>query len=74
MKGQLAIICCNFFAALRPNLSPSSKRAVSEGAPKPNLANIQVKLVLLKRKKKIIAQSGPRKLGIFAKQISFHVF
>jgi len=39
-----------FFSAIRSNWSPSSKRAVSEGAPKPNLAKIQVKLVLLKNK------------------------
>ena len=39
-----------FFAAIRSNWSPSSKRAVSKGAHKPNLAKIQVKLVLLKNK------------------------
>ena len=37
-----------FFAAIRSNWSPSSKHAVSKGAPKQNLAKIQVKLVLLK--------------------------
>ena len=50
MKGQLAIFVGIFFSAIRSNWSPSSKRAVSEGAPKPNLAKIQVKLVLLKNK------------------------
>ena len=50
MKGELAIISWNFFAAISSNWSPSSKRAVSEGAPMPNLVKIQVKLVLLKNK------------------------
>ena len=50
MKGQLAIISWDFFADTRSNWSPSSKRAVSEGTPKADLAKIQVKLVLLKNK------------------------
>ena len=52
MKGQLAIVCWDFFLlpgqTAMSNWSPSSKHAVSEGAPKPNLAKIKVKLVLLK--------------------------
>ena len=51
MKGQLAIIFFSFFfAAIRSKWSPRSKHAVSKGTPKPNLAKIQVKLVLLKNK------------------------
>ena len=50
-EGSARNICWDFFSsAIRSNWSPSSKRAVSEGAPKPNLAKIQVKLVLLKNK------------------------
>ena len=39
-----------FLAVIKSNWSPSSKYAVSKGAHKPNLAKIQIKLVLLTNK------------------------
>ena len=66
MKGHLAIICCDFFfAAIRSNWSPSSKHTVS----------VSVKTFFVEKLVNIsISQSGPRKLGIFSKQISFQYF